>query len=121
MATVQENRLSGGYASGCKAPCRVASTGNLDLNGLETIDTVAVAVGDRVLVKDQTDGSQDGIYVVKAGDWDRAADWNADGDLLSGMLIPVAEGSTSANGLYQVTYSGSFTVGSTEPTLTKIV
>ena len=37
-----------------KAPCRVATTANITLNGLQTIDGVTVAAGDRVLVKDQS-------------------------------------------------------------------
>jgi hypothetical protein len=53
---------------------RVATTGNITLSGTQTIDGVAVIAGDRVLVKNQTTKSQNGMYVVAAGGWGRATD-----------------------------------------------
>jgi alpha-tubulin suppressor-like RCC1 family protein len=53
---------------------RVATTGNITLSGTQTIDGVAVIAGDRVLVKNQTTKSQNGMYVVAAGAWARATD-----------------------------------------------
>jgi hypothetical protein len=58
-----------------KAACRVASTGNVvAITGLLTVDGITVSVGDRVLLKDQTTSSQNGIYVVSAVAWTRAVD-----------------------------------------------
>lgn len=57
-----------------------ASTANIVLSGEQTIDGVAVVAGNRVLVKGQTDVSENGIYVVAAGAWSRsvdAASWEA--------------------------------------------
>src|SRR6185436_4728066 len=58
------------------AACRVATTANINLatGGLLTIDGVTVLAGDRVLVKDQTTSSQNGVYVAAAGAWTRATD-----------------------------------------------
>jgi len=55
----------------------VATTQNIALSGLQTIDSIALAAGDRVLVKNQTTASQNGIWVVAAGAWTRANDFNS--------------------------------------------
>ena len=57
-----------------KVPCRVATTANITLAGLQTLDTVTVVADDRVLVKDQTDASENGIYLASADAWQRTAD-----------------------------------------------
>ncbi|ELN4703506.1 phage tail protein, partial [Escherichia coli] len=57
-----------------KASVRAATTANIALNGLPTVDGVVLAAGDRVLVKNQAAGSQNGIYVAAAGAWARSAD-----------------------------------------------
>lgn len=54
----------------------VATDSNITLSGLQTIDGVVLASGDRVLVKAQTLGSANGVYVVAAGAWARAEDMN---------------------------------------------
>ena len=114
MATSYTNRLGTSPEEGVKSPCVVATTANITLSGAQTIDSVSVVAGDRVLVKDQTDGTEDGIYDAAAGAWTRATDWNAAEDVISGILIPI-----SSNGaLYQGTWSGTFTVDTTEPTFT---
>ena len=55
-------------------PVRAATTANITLSGEQTVDTVELVAGDRVLVKNQSTTSQNGIYVVDAGAWVRAAD-----------------------------------------------
>jgi hypothetical protein len=59
------------YAVGIswKAPVTAATTANITLSGAQTIDTVSVVVGDTVLVKNQTNSAQNGIYNVNAGAW----------------------------------------------------
>jgi hypothetical protein len=53
---------------------KAASTANLTLSAPQTVDGIALIAGDRVLVKDQTTTSANGIYVVAAGAWTRATD-----------------------------------------------
>lgn len=48
-----------------------ATTGNITLSGTQTIDNAPAAVGERVLVKNQTDAKQNGIYLVATGAWTR--------------------------------------------------
>lgn len=81
-----------------KESVRVATTADIDLTtgGLLTIDTVTVIADDRVLVKNQTNTEENGIYVAAAGAWSRAADANAASEL-EGAYTIVREG--TANGL----------------------
>ena len=51
-----------------------ATTGNITLSNTQTVDGVALAVGNRVLVKNQSTASQNGIYIVSSGAWTRSSD-----------------------------------------------
>ena len=53
-ATYTDRRQGLTTAVAVKAPCRVATTANITLSGTQTVDGVALAVRDRVLVKNQT-------------------------------------------------------------------
>lgn len=99
-----------------KSPCRAASTGNLSLTGEQTIDTVACVDGDRVLAKDQTTGADKGIYIVRSGAWERAPDWDGDGDVVTGTLVFVPTGSTNALKLFRVSTTGDIVIGTTSIT-----
>lgn len=79
-----------------KGPCRAASTGPLTLSGLQTVDGVALVDNDRVLVKDQVNQVQNGIYLVKSSDWERTADFNRNDDVRRGAKIFVVEGTVNA-------------------------
>lgn len=93
-----------GLASGTaiKAPCKAATTGNITLSGTQTIDGIACVSGDRVLVKDQTDSTQNGIYLVDTGAWVRDADFNDNLDLVRGTLVNVIDGALNANTIWRV-------------------
>jgi hypothetical protein len=80
-----------------KASARVATTADITLSGTQTIDGVAVIAGDRVLVKSQTDGEDNGIYVVAAGAWARSSDANSSAEVTAGMFVFVEEGTTNAD------------------------
>lgn len=69
-----------------KRTVKCATTANITLSGTQTIDGVAVAAGDRVLVKDQTTASQNGIYIASATAWSRAADADASSEIAGGMV-----------------------------------
>ncbi len=83
--------------SGFFAPCRAATTGaNITLAGLQTIDAVALAAGDRVLVKDQTDATTNGIYAASTGNWVRTTDAASNTQFFDGMAVVVALGTVNA-------------------------
>src|SRR6202008_4842800 len=81
-----------GVAAGARDPkdaVRAATTANITLSAPQTIDGVALIAGDRVLVKDQTTGQNNGIYIVQTGAWTRATDADTDAEVTNGMLVPV--------------------------------
>src|SRR4051812_18463074 len=88
--------------AGDKEPVRLASTANLSLAGLHTIDGVATAVGDRVLAKDQTDATTNGIYIVSEGTWYRAPDANSSRLLRAEMKVAVQEGDEHAGDVWSL-------------------
>jgi hypothetical protein len=90
-----------------KASVDVATTTNIDLSGATfggVIDGYSVANGDRVLVKDQTDASQNGIYdyVSSANTFTRSTDFDGtpDGEVVDGNIIPVISGDTQYNTIW---------------------
>jgi len=94
-----------------KDSVRVATTGNITLSGTQTIDGVAVVADDRVLVKNQTDASENGIYECKAGAWGRADDLAASSSA-AGAFTFVEEGTTQAEAGFVCTSNGGYdTVG----------
>lgn len=96
-------------------PVLVATTGNIALTGLQTIDGVGVTAGRRVLVKDQTAPAQNGVYVAAVGAWARAADFNDATDFLPGCLVSVTAGTTQADTLWTLSNQNegaTITIGS---------
>ena len=95
-----------------KDSVRVATTANITLSGTQTIDGIAVVADQRVLVKNQSTGSENGIYLCKAGAWARAADMNA-ADEFSGAAVFVQEGTANGDTGYVCSNDGDVTVGTT--------
>jgi hypothetical protein len=104
-----------GVATGLdvKASVRAATTANITLSGTQTIDGVAVIAGNRVLVKNQSTASQNGIYVAAAGAWSRATDADTDAEVTSGLFTFVEEGTANANSGYILQTENPITVGTT--------
>ncbi|MFG9064122.1 phage tail protein [Pseudomonas aeruginosa] len=97
-----------------KDSVKVATTANLAaLSGLLTVDDVVLAAGDRVLVKDQATASQNGIYVAAAGAWSRAADADSSAEVTPGMTVPVEQGTTHADTIWELTTNAPITLGTT--------
>jgi len=102
-----------------KDSVRVATTANITLSGTQTIDGVSVQANDRVLVKDQSTGSQNGIYVASASAWARAADADANADVTAGLYVWVEEGTANGDQGWILTTNDDITVGSTALTFTQ--
>lgn len=82
-----------------KQPVTAATTANITLSGAQTIDTVAVVAGDRVLVKNQTADYENGIYVATSGAWSRSPDANTWDEMVSALVF-VTEGGQSGSAWY---------------------
>ena len=96
-----------------KDSCRVATTGNINLTGTQTIDGVSVVAGDRVLVKDQTTGADNGIYVCDSSTWSRATDADSNAEVTGGMFTFVEEGTTNADAGFVLTTNNPITLNTT--------
>jgi hypothetical protein len=99
-----QNLVAGGIKF--KDPVRVATTANITLSTLQTIDTISLNDADRVLVKSQDNPAQNGIYLAKAGSWVRTSDMPAAGDwntFVPGAYVFVLDGSANKNIAFIVT------------------
>lgn len=96
-----------------KESVRAATTANIALTGTQTIDGIALVAGDRVLVKDQTTTSQNGIYVVAAGAWTRATDADASAEVTPGIFTFVEAGTTQGDTGWILTTDAPITLGTT--------
>jgi hypothetical protein len=97
---------------------RVATTGPqtlaTDFENGDTIDGVTLVTGDRVLIKDQAAGADNGVYVVQAsGAPVRATDFDGSGEVVGGATFWVNEGSTNVDTQWSLTTNDVITVGST--------
>ncbi|WP_192180065.1 hypothetical protein [Mesorhizobium amorphae] len=86
--------------TGEREPVRLATIANIALYGLQIIDGVPAQVGDRVLVKDQTNATQNGIYTASEGHWPRAADAHNARTMQKGTTVYVQQGTVSAHFVY---------------------
>jgi uncharacterized cupin superfamily protein len=102
-----------------KDSVKVATTANITLSGTQTIDGVAVSADERVLVKNQSTASENGIYDCKAGSWSRSSDFDANSEVTSGAFVFVEQGTTSADSGFVLTTDGSITVGTTALSFTQ--
>ena len=82
------------------ASARAATTENITLADLQTIDGVILQAGDRVVVWKQNTASQNGIYVAGSGAWLRAGDASATSDFVLGKEINVLEGDAHQGAIF---------------------
>ncbi len=103
---------------------RTATTGNItlssDLQNGDTLDGITLATGNKVLVKDQTDATENGIYdVVASGTATRNTDYDTVAEL-AGQLVIVQEGSANADKIFLCTTDNSGSIGSVNITFTVV-
>ena len=120
-------RYSQIYDTDYKQSVRVATTadvGNLLVTGNMTnsVDTITLATNDRVLVKDQIDAKQNGLYrVVTAGTgsngtWIRTLDADANDKVTSGMTTTISEGAVNSGKTFKLSTPDPITLGTTNLT-----
>lgn len=113
----QVDALIAGLGASWKATVRAASTANVTLasaveNG-DVLDGVTLATGDRILLKNQTTASENGIYVVAAsGAPSRASDADTGAELVNAAVI-VSEGTVNADTWWLCTTNAPITLGTT--------
>jgi hypothetical protein len=107
-----------------KDPVAVGTTADITLSGLQTIDGYFVSVGDRVLVKNQTTATNNGVYEAAVGAWARSADFdNTPGgdnsEVRNGTFVLVQNGTTQASTQWTVATTGSIILGTTPLSFTQ--
>ena len=104
------------YAAGIswKQPCVAATLANITLSGLQAIDGHTLVAGDRVLVKNQTTASQNGIYLASATAWTRSLDADTWNELI--CAISFIEYGTQAGGAWFCTAQDGGTINVTANT-----
>lgn len=89
-----------------KTACRAATTTNITLSGTQTIDGVNISSGDRVLVKNQNNQAENGIYTASASTWTRAADMDTAAEV-AGSFVPITFGATQGGKIYYTTFNAT--------------
>lgn len=105
-----------------KGSVRLASIGNVNVNvAPATLDSVTLAAGNRILLKDQTARAENGLWVfTTAGQpLTRAGDADTDSEVTAGLWVTVEEGATHADTAWWLTTDGPITVGTTQLTFAR--
>ena len=94
-----------------KASCQVATTANITLSGLQAIDGYTTLASDRVLVKNQTTSSQNGIYLASASAWTRATDMDVWAEVAGAYTVILNGGQADTGWVCNASITG--TIGTT--------
>jgi hypothetical protein len=112
VKTYVDNQLQGlSWKTAVRAATTAAVTLATDLENADTLDGVTLATGDRILVKNQADQTENGVYIVAAsGAPTRATDANSGAELVNATVF-VAEGTANADKVYTQTTNATITIG----------
>jgi hypothetical protein len=103
-----------------KESVRAATTEDITLTDEQTIDGVELVDGDRVLVKNQEDATENGIYIVVDDDtWVRAPDADSESNVTTGMFTFVEEGETHGGEGWVLITPGPLELGTSELQFTR--
>lgn len=128
--TADADAANKGYVDGVaqgldiKGSCRMATTtaGTLATsfaNG-QVVDGVTLVTADRILIKNQTAGSTNGIYTVNSsGAPTRSTDANTSAEVTNGMFTFIEEGTTNASTSWVLTTPNPIVLGTTSLTFTQ--
>ena len=110
-----------GIASGLvfKDSAKVATITNIaSLSGTQVIDGVSVVSGDRVLVKNQSIQSENGIYICSTSAWSRSTDFDQSSDNI-GAFVFIDAGNTNSGTSFVCSNDSAITIGTTDVIFTK--
>ena len=102
------------FDAGSYTDCVCGTVEHITLSGLQTIDDYTVSNGDRVLVKNQNNRTQNGIYVASSGTWSRASDLDNNSEFIWGKTVKVTNGSFNAGNIWFLRYSDTYVIGTTQ-------
>lgn len=103
-----------------KTPVRAATTANITLSGLQTIDGITLVDAERVLVKNQTDATLNGIYNASSGNWTRAIDWDGAHEITRGAIVLITSGTANALKTFTITSPDPLLIGTSNVAITEL-
>lgn len=115
MSSTSTSRIDGLSTSvAVKAPVHAVATTNITLSGLQTVGGVVLdgSMLYRVLLPEQTNPVENGIWDASTGSWTRAKDFDGSRDIVKGTLVPKSTGSGGA--FYRVTTANPIVIGTSE-------
>jgi hypothetical protein len=104
----------------CKQSVRVATTASITLSGLQTLDGIVLGAGDRVLVKNQSNAADNGIYVAATNAWKRSTDADENSEVTPGLTVVVESGTSQSDSIWQLVTDGAIVLGTTALTFQNI-
>lgn len=104
-----------------KLSCKIATTASgtlsISFEAGNTIDGITLSVGDRILIKDQGDGSENGIYIVNTtGAPTRSRDMDSNESCRPNSFVFIEEGTTNSDKMFQLTTNSDIILGNTSLT-----
>lgn len=106
--------------SSFKDAVKAATTANITLSAPQTIDGIVLVAGDRVLVKNQTAGAENGIYKVQAAAWTRTTDADSITDIAN-AIVPVDSGTANGGLIFHTTIKITDTLGTTSMSWYRVI
>lgn len=103
---------------GHKAPCRAGTTANITLSGLQSVGGITTLEGDRILVKAQTAGAENGVRLASTGAWVRAKDFDNNNDVACGTQITITSGTEAGD--WQISTADPIVLGTTSLAFTQV-
>lgn len=91
-----------------------ATTEDIALTGTQTIDGVAVSAGNIVLVKNQTNKAENGIYVASAGSWTRSTELDVNAEFINWKTVYVSSGTINGDSTWYLIIEDAFDFGTSD-------
>ncbi len=96
-----------------KHSVRAATVKPITLHGTQSLDDIVLIAGDRVLVKDQTDAKENGLYVVAEQKWNRSADADSNLKVTPGLFVHIEQGTSQHDSLWHLASNAPIKLGTT--------
>lgn len=91
-----------------------ATTENISLSGIQVIDGITLSAGNIVLVKNQTNKSENGIYVAASGSWSRSTELDVNAEFINWKTVYVSSGTVNGDSTWYLEVDDAFNFGTSD-------